>query len=182
MGFMHLMNFNMDPLILVIPLLISARALSHSIQFNWRINEEYARTKNLRNSCFNTIKGLLYPGMAGIITDGLGILLIAFIPVPLMHKLGISISVWSLSMIFSILIFNPVINLYLPRMKNVKEWREARRRGFMESRILAPLATFSSIKRAPWIVVSCFFVLAVVAFYLNLGLVVGDVQEGSPIL
>ena len=182
LGFMQLMKYNVDPLILVIPLLISARSLSHSIQFNWRINEEFAETKDLEQSCYRTVRGLLYPGMAGIITDAVGILLIAFIPVPLMYKLGISIFVWSLSMIFSILIFNPVINLYLPPMKNVTAWREARRRGFMESKVLSSVATFSSQKNVPWIVVGGFFVFAVLAFYLNLGLVIGDVQEGSPIL
>ena len=182
LGFMQLMKYNVDPLILVIPLLISARSLSHSIQFNWRINEEYAESGNLEQSCFNTVRGLLYPGMAGIITDALGILLIAFIPVPLMYKLGISIFVWSVSMIFSILIFNPVINLYLPPMKRVVEWREARRRGFMEAKILSSVATFTAKKRVPWIITICFGVFAMVAYYLNLGLVVGDVQEGSPIL
>jgi len=182
MGFMNLMGWNMDPLILVIPLLISARSLSHSIQFNWRVNEEFARIKHSRDSCYNTIKGLFFPGMASIITDGLGILLIAFIPVPLMHKLGFSIFVWSISMIFSILIFNPVINLYLPGMKKAEEWRAARKRGIMEAKVLAPLAAFNLKKRTPWIVAGSFSVLAVVAFYLNLGLVVGDLQEGSPIL
>ncbi len=182
LGFMQLMKYNVDPLILVIPLLVSARSLSHSIQFNWRINEEYAESNNLEQSCFNTIKGLLFPGMAGIITDALGILLIAFIPVPLMYKLGISIFVWCISMIFSILIFNPVINLYLPPMKNVVAWREARRTGFMEAKILSSVATFSSKPRVPWMIAACFGVLALVAYYLNFGLVVGDVQEGSPVL
>lgn len=181
-GFMELMGYNLDPLILVIPLLISARALSHSIQFNWRIIEEYASTRNVEKSCYNTIKGLLFPGLAGIITDGLGIALIAFIPVPLMYKLGISITFWSFSMITSILIFNPVINLYLPPMKNVDKWREARRSGIMESRVLDAVGAFTSKKNVPLYITICFGILAVIAFYLNLGLVVGDVQEGSPIL
>jgi predicted RND superfamily exporter protein len=146
LGFMQLVHWNLDPLVMVIPLLISARSLSHSIQFNWRINEEYAQSKNLEESCYNTVKGLFFPGMAGIITDGLGILLIALIPVPLMYKLGISIFVWSMSMIFSVLIFNPVINLYLPPMKKVDQWRAARRSGFMEAKVLSYVATFSSKK------------------------------------
>jgi uncharacterized protein len=181
-GFMQLLGYNLDPLILVIPLLISARALSHSIQFNWRVNEEYVVTKNMEESCFNTVKGLLFPGLAGIITDALGILLIAFIPVPMMYKLGIGISYWSMTMIPSILIFNPVINLYLPPMKNVEKWREDRKTGFMEAKVLSAIAGFSSRKNVPITVTGIFLVLAAVAFYLNLGLVVGDVQEGSPIL
>lgn len=182
LGFMQLMGYNLDPLILVIPLLVSARALSHSIQFNWRVNEEYAETNNMEESCLITVKGLLFPGLAGIITDAFGILLIAFIPVPLMYKLGIAISFWSFSMIFSILILNPIINLYLPPMKNVRKWREARKTGFMEAKVLSGIANFSSRKNIPLTVTLIFTVLAGVAFYLNLGLVVGDVQEGSPIL
>jgi predicted RND superfamily exporter protein len=34
----------------------------------------------------------------------------------------------------------------------------------------------------PWVVTTCFFILALVAYYFNLGLVIGDVQEGSPVL
>jgi uncharacterized protein len=181
-GFMQLMRFDVDPLTLVIPLLISARAISHSVQFSWRINEEYAATKNLEESCFNTVKGLLFPGIAGILADALGILWIAFIPIPLMYKLGISIAFWSISMIFAILVLNPVIYLYLPPIKNVDKWRAARKKGFMEAKVCTAIANFSCKKNIPVVVTISFFIFAIVAYYLNLGLVTGDLQEGSPIL
>lgn len=182
LGFMHLMGYNLDPLILVIPLLISATALSHSIQFNWRVNEAYARLRDVRESCVETIKGLFFPGLGGILTDATGIVLIALIPIPLMTKLGLSIFVWCLSMVFSILIFNPVINLYMPAMKKVGRWREKRRQGFMESKLLPALASLNMKRPASWTILGCFFVMALVAFYLNLGLITGDIHEGSPIL
>lgn len=182
LGFMQLMHFNLDPLILVIPLLISATALSHSIQFNWRINEAYAGSGNLRESCTTSIKGLFFPGLTGILTDGMGIFLISLIPIPLMNKLGLSMFLWCLTMIPVILIFNPVINLYLPAMKNVKKWREKRRKGFMESVLLKNVGALNCRPGAPWVIACIFFILAAVAFYLNMGLQVGDIQEGTPIL
>jgi len=182
LGFMRLMHYNLDPLILVIPLLVSARALSHSIQFNWRINEDYVRTRSTKESCLSTIKGLFYPGLAGIITDATGIILISLIPIPLMTKLGLAIFVWCVSMIFAILIFNPVISLYLPPMRKAREWRDGRRNGFMEGRLLPMISSLNYKKSASWVILCCFFVMAVVAFYFNLGLITGDVHEGSPIL
>ncbi len=182
LGMMQLFRFNLDPLILVIPLLISATALSHSIQFNWRINEAYAASGSLKKSCITTIKGLFYPGLTGILTDGMGIMLISLIPIPLMNKLGISMFVWCLTMVPVILIFNPVINLYLPAMKNVKRWRERRRQGFMEATLLKRIGSINCRHGAPWFIACSFLFLALVAFYLNLGLQVGDIQEGTPIL
>ncbi len=182
LGFMQLMGYTLDPLVLVVPLLISATALSHSIQFNWRISEAYAQTKDLNDSCYQTVKALFYPGLAGVITDATGILLIALIPIPLMEKLGLSIFVWCLSMVFAILIFNPVINLYMPPMKNAERWRDARRKGFMERKFLPSLFTLCSTRKKSWTIVSCFIGLALVTFYLNTNLIIGDIEEGSPIL
>lgn len=182
LGFMQLCKFNLDPLVLVIPLLISATALSHSIQFNWRINEAYASCGDLQSACIESIKGLFYPGLTGVLTDGVGILLIAFIPIPLMNKLGLSIFVWCLTMVPVILVFNPVINLYLPAKKNAQEWREKRRNGIMESVILKRIAVINCNKGVAWAITLVFVALAVVAYYLNLGLQVGDIREGTPIL
>ena len=87
-----------------------------------------------------------------------------------------------LTMVPVILIFNPVINLYLPAMKNVKRWRNADEKRFMESVLLKKVGNLNCRPGAPWIIACIFFVLALVAFYLNMGLQVGDIQEGTPIL
>lgn len=181
MGFMNLLHYNLDPLTLVIPLLISARALSHSIQFNWRINEELAMTGNLATACRNAIVALFYPGLSGIITDGTGILLIAFIPVPILQKLGIMSFAWCMSMVFVVLILNPIIYLYLPTMKNVVEWRKNRSSGVIESAILGGASSLSKGKGA-WVILSISLILALGASYMSFGLKVGDMQPGTPLL
>lgn len=182
LGFMELMGYNLDPLILVLPLLISATALSHSIQFNWRFNLEYAENKDLRESCYNTIKGLFPPGVASIITDATGIVLIALIPIPLMTQVGLSLCIWCISMIFGILLLNPILNLYLPKMKNVDIWRDKRKKGLIESFILPLIASLSAKKSRCWVIVIVFAVVAIVAFQLNQNIIVGNLKEGTPIL
>jgi predicted RND superfamily exporter protein len=182
LGFMRLCHFDLDPLVLVIPLLVSATAISHSIQFNWRINEDYASCGDLKASCVDSIKALFFPGLTGVLTDGVGILLIAFIPIPLMNKLGLSIFVWCLTMIPVVLVFNPVINLFLPPMKNARAWRDARRNGWMERFFLQAVAAINHKKAVSWGIAGVFFVMAIVAYYLNLGIQVGDIREGTPIL
>ena len=180
LGFITLCGFHLDPLILVLPLLVSARALSHSIQFNWRINEEYYERGDVKKACEATMKGLMYPGLSGIITDGVGILLIAFIPIPIMSKLGIMCFVWAMSMVFVILILNPVIYLYLPGMKNIKEWRERKQGGISEN--LMSFTAKLSAGRNMWYVFAIAAILFVVCGYYSTTLQVGDMQPGSPLL
>ncbi len=44
LGMVPLLGLNLDPLVLVIPIFLSARALSHSVQSMDRYHEEYHRT------------------------------------------------------------------------------------------------------------------------------------------
>ena len=181
LGCLNLLGFNLDPLVLVIPLLVSARALSHSLQFSWRIHEEFIVHKDINSACRHTICGMMYPGLAGVITDGIGILLIAFIPIPVMTKIGISFFIWAMTVIFVVLIFNPVIYLYLPTLSRAREWRDARRKSFLERVLLKKCFQLGRNRRA-WVVIGVVVVLAMIAGYFSMGLKVGDIQPGTPLL
>ena len=179
-GFIGLLGYNLDPLILVVPLLISARALSHSIQFNWRCNEEFAETGSIKTACENTIKGLFYPGLSGIITDGIGILLIVFVPIPIMEKLGLVCFLWAMSMVLVVLILNPIVYLYLPASKNIQKWREKKQGGLMES-IMRSVALCSRGKPAI-LIVTATVITVVVTGWFALKIEVGDVYPGTSLL
>jgi len=181
MGFIGLLGYNLDPMILVVPLLISARALSHSIQFNWRINEEYVETGDIKTACVNSIKGLFYPGMSGIITDGIAILLIAMVPIPIMQKLGLVCFLWAMSMIVVVLILNPVIYLYLPVSQNVQKWREKKRDGLMET-FMRRVALSSRGGKGTSIVIAGTVIISLMTGWFALKLEVGDIYPGTSIL
>jgi len=179
-GFIGLTGNNLDPLILVVPLLISARALSHSIQHNWRINEEYAKCKDMPLACERTIAALFYPGVSGIVTDAMGILLIAFVPIPIMFKLGIICFCWAMSMLFVVLIQDTIFYLYLPKMKNIDEWYSKKREGSVD-KFMVRVASAGQGK-GKYVILAIVVVSTVITSFYTFQLQVGDVFPGTPIL
>src|SRR5439155_1520107 len=68
-GLMRLTGFALNPLTLVIPFLITARAVSHSAQMHDRYYEELARGRPKSDAIGSSFVGLFAPTMAGILTD-----------------------------------------------------------------------------------------------------------------
>lgn len=182
-GFAGVLGYNIDPLILVVPLLITARALSHSVQFNARLVEEVAGGVDKKEAVRRTIVALLYPGLAGIITDGVGVLLLAIIPIPILTKLAFICFFWAMSVCFAVLMFNPVITLCVPiRLKGVFLIKQAEeKRGFFDL-LLIRIAGLNKSKKNSWEIIFAVFVLFIVVTYLNLGLIIGDAKPGTPLL
>ncbi len=77
LGFASLVGFNVDPLVLVIPIFMTARALSHSVQSMDRYHEEYHRLGDKNAAIVESYSHLFAPAIASIITDGAGLLIIA---------------------------------------------------------------------------------------------------------
>ncbi|HAX96076.1 MAG TPA: hypothetical protein DCY35_06095, partial [Prolixibacteraceae bacterium] len=114
LGFSGLLGFNVEPLTLVIPILIVARSLSHSVQYTERYFELYhaQKEKNVKKACIETLEYILPPGTLGIVTDALGIILIAVAPVPMMQKLAYLCGFWAFSNVISGMLFTPVFISY----------------------------------------------------------------------
>ena len=68
LGFAGYFGFNLDPLVLVIFVLITARALSHSVQSMERYHEEYHRLGNQRDAIMASYVGLFSPALVAIAT------------------------------------------------------------------------------------------------------------------
>ena len=114
LGFSATLGYNVEPLTLVIPILIVARSLSHSVQYTERYFEIYHEQveKDVKKACIETLEHIFPPGMLGIVTDALGIILIAVAPVPMMQKLAYLCGFWAFSNILSGMLFTPVFISY----------------------------------------------------------------------
>lgn len=123
LGFASALHINVDPLVLVVPLLLSARALSHSVQSMERYHEEYAASGDQRQAIINAYGYLYKPGILGLITDGLGVLTIAVASIPLMQNLAIYGSFWIISIYVSSVVMQPVLVSLLPppKLKHIKK-------------------------------------------------------------
>ena len=82
LGFMCLLGYNLDPLILVFPFLIASRAACHTVQVIKRYTEECLIVNDSKSACKRVIEGMFIPGFTAITTDAMGIILIALNPHP----------------------------------------------------------------------------------------------------
>ncbi len=176
LGFLALLGFSFDPLVIVVPFIISARALSHSVQLIERYLEEFEARKDKIEASVATFSGLFRPGMVSIITDAAGVVLVLLTPIPLLQKLAVMGGFWVLSIIVSDIIFNPIFLSLLPPPK----LRRKTRAGWTD-RALVKVASWC-FGSARWVIVGCTGVIFVIGFLFARHLVIGDVHPGTPML
>ncbi|MBI5604050.1 MAG: hypothetical protein HY879_11905, partial [Deltaproteobacteria bacterium] len=107
LGFSAILGFHFDPLIIVIPFLLSARAMSHGVQWVERFTEEYQKSADTEEAALITGTGLFPPGLIGILADTLALLVICLTPIPTLRNLAYLGFFWSGAMIFTIFFFYP---------------------------------------------------------------------------
>ncbi len=109
LGFAAALGINIDPLLLVVPVLLSARALSHSCQCLERFHQEFQKCGDREKAIVTAYSALYPPALLAIITDGLGVLTIAIATIPLMQKLAYFSSFWIISIFIAVMVLNPLI-------------------------------------------------------------------------
>src|SRR5437870_4458338 len=105
---------SLDPLVLVIPLLISARAHSHSVQSMERYHEEYHRLRDRDQAIVKSYAEIYAPAMVSILADGLAILTLLVARIPIIQKLAILCSFWIISIFISLVTLHPIILSFTP--------------------------------------------------------------------
>ena len=182
-GFAGLLGYNLDPLIIVVPVLLVARALSHSVQMCERYFEIYSQVGDVKKASVDSLVSLFPPGVVGIICDAAGLFIIAIAPIRLIEKLAYVCGLWSLSLIITAVVLTFLMLSYLPPPRNVEKvvLSSARQNGFLY-RIFSFIAVFSSTRRLS--IATCLFFLLVSVFsgWWALHRGVGDVNPGTPIL
>ncbi len=180
LGFVHLIGFALDPLILVMPFLITARAVSHAIQMHDRYYEEYERHNwNQRAAIVAAFAELFVPTFSGILTDAFGVLVVMLVPIVMLRKLAIVASWWILAITVSEMLLNPIVYYYLraPDPDVVM----AREKGWYRN--LINRVTDMNLSRPGRVAVMVFWVaLTAWGAFAMRGLIVGDPTAASPLV
>ena len=174
LGFVGMLGYNFDPLVMVIPLLITARAISHSVQMVERYQEEFEVCKNAKEAALNSCEKLFFPAFIGIVADAVGIIIIAVATIPQMEKLAYFCSFWAMAIVPSVCVLSPILLSYLPPPKKI------RKKGPTDA-IVYHISQWS-MGYKKWIVLGATAVLLCIGYYYASKVVVGDVRSGSPIL
>lgn len=175
-GIISLFGYNLDPLGLVIPFLISARAMSHGIQIVERYYQELSKHADHHLSARLTFESLFRPGSLGVVSDAIGLLLIAIGSIPLNTKLAHYASLWALCIIVTVLLAVPLLLSILPKPKNTEIKHNIFRNvgGFCAEIISDEKAAKKALLIAA--------VFLVGGWYFSSKVVIGESEPGSPIL
>jgi uncharacterized protein len=178
-GLMWLTGFALNPLTLVIPFLITARAVSHSAQMHDRYYEELAGGAEKRGAIGSAFVGLFAPTLAGILTDALGVLAIGIVGIPALRQLAVTATFWLLSLIVTELLLNPIVYTHLraPEIEKVRareHGRFAHGLGRLADAVLAP--------RGRWVTLAAGASVLAVSVALLPWIRIGDPESASRVL
>jgi len=180
LGFAGLCGFSVDPLVLVVFVLISARALSHSVQSMERYHEEYRRLRDKDQAIVSSYINLFSPAMVAIVSDSLAILTIAVASIPLMQKLAYICSFWVISIFLSVITLHPIILTFIEPPKD-----DPLAGTRLSDRIYNGITSvLLSIARGSWRwgIVGIFAALMVFGLYFSHQLRIGDTEIGQALL
>ncbi len=180
LGFINLIGLSFDPLALVIPFFITARAVSHSVQMHDRYYEEYEKSGwDKEKAIVAAFAELFVPTLSGITTDAVGILAILLVPILMLQKLAISASFWIFAITISELLLNPIVYHYLAAPD--KETVLQRESGWFRNLIFSATDVILS-KTGRIATLALWGLLALVSAYFLKDLTVGDPTAASPLL
>ncbi|MEI6126095.1 MAG: MMPL family transporter, partial [Pseudomonadota bacterium] len=184
LGFMAMLGYNLDPLIIILPFLISLMTARHSIQLVTRYMEEFGKTGCVKEASKNIIQSMLIPGLASIVTDALGIALVALAVIPALVNMAIVCSFWFLATTIMSLVMTPVVLSYIPSSERfVQQVNMALRVETQDYRYkFLNLLGHWIPQRGKWYVVAATILLTSVGWVYAAQIQIGDFFPGSSIL
>src|SRR5579883_745514 len=135
MGFVGLMGYGFDPLMLVVPFILTARDMSHAISWQRRYYTVLNELEDRRAACVKTANLMLVPGLVAIAADITGIVFISFSGIPVLDHIARAGTVWLGASLLMVFVFQPILMSYLPMPRHT--WNFERNREL--ARRLEPL-------------------------------------------
>jgi len=186
LGLMVLLGYRIDPLIFVLPFLVSIMAFRHSLQLYNRYYEEFEKTGDKLEAVRIIIEKMFMPGLTSIVTDAFGIAIIGITPVPLLQKMAAVCAFWSIATVILGLIMTPILLSYIPISKKFlaqierQRQKDAEHRG-LTNRFAEWLGPWL-IGRGRYCVIGIVLVILGFSWYWSERLIIGDAQVGSNLL
>jgi predicted RND superfamily exporter protein len=110
LGAAKLMGFHLDPLVIVVAFLITAQAISNSVQLVSRFDDEIAQgSTSAAAAAKASLQNLFKPGMLAIVADAGCVLVVALTPIPMLEQISYIGTVWIFSIIISALLMTPLL-------------------------------------------------------------------------
>ena len=176
LGFVGWMGFNLDPLTLVVPILISARTASHCVQMMERYYDELRLGRSRELAVRISMGELIVPATIGIFTDVAGLLVLAISSIPVIAKMGYFCAVWSASNLITVAVLVPLVMSVLPVPRTTPDEHA------LPARVMAWLGVALTRPRASTVTLGFTLVIAAGALWYGWNPPLGESRPGTPLL
>ena len=183
-GLVGWLDVNIEPLLMVVPLLLTARSFSHCVQFTERFYEIYAHVKDRVKAAEITMGVMMAPSILGIITDILGIFIVGFAPIPAMVRHAIFCGMWAVWLIPTGVVLISLLLASLPPPSNVEQLIGHGRESGIHRRFQALLGAIASLSFGPRAryTTAAVALVSVWAIWTASQIKIGNPVEGSGLL
>ncbi len=114
LGFVGIKGYDFDPLMLVVPLILTARDMSHGVQWQKRFYYVLDQLRDPREACIATTNFMFGAGLLAIAADVSGIVFISFSGITGLDHVARAGTVWLLASLVMVFVFQPILMSYLP--------------------------------------------------------------------
>ena len=173
-----------EPLIMVVPMLLVARAFSHCVQYLERYYEVLHEVGDQRRAATISLGVMMAPGTLGVITDMLCLFLIAVAPIPVMQRFAIFCGWWATALIPTDVFMSAILASYLPTPNNVAVLIGKSGEETWHTKIIHFLGAVARLTQGRNAIIATVIVvlLAGVSYWEHLKLQIGNPVEGSNLL
>lgn len=185
-GFVGWLGISIEPLLMVVPLLLTARSFSHSVQFTERFYEIFSQVKDRLKAAELTMGVMMAPSILGIVTDIIGISVVAAAPIPAMWRHAVFCGMWAVWLIPTGVVLISLLLSTLPPPKNIDRMigEDSGQSGGVHRRFQAMLGWIASLTvgkrgKVTAVVVVAF---AAVATWTASQIKIGNPVEGTNLL
>lgn len=178
LGLLTVVGFGLDPMSILIPFLVFAIGVSHSVQMINAVRRRVADGKSTKSAAASAFRSLLIPGGIALLSDTVGFLTLLAIDIGIIRELAISASLGVGVIILTNLILLPLVISYT-EVTPPKTSHDPSNDGI--NHIWKKLSAFATTKYAIWVLVITTGLYALGAQQASL-MKVGDLQGGAPAL
>lgn len=179
LGTARLLGFHLDPLVIVVAFLITARAISHSVQLVIHYDDELADgSPNSIAAAKASMRALFKPGILGVVADAGCMIVVILTPIPLLQKVSIIGTVWVSTIAISACVMTPVL---LSWIRNPRRYAHPIDIQPAMRWLLRGCVAVASTRLRYVVAIGATVIFALSAIYA-FNLKVGDANPGSPIL
>lgn len=119
LGYMGIKNYNLDPLLILLPAFIFAIVLSHCVQFITRVFDFYGKEYSKKDSVKYSLQKILFPSVGAITTDAAGFTVLVLVGIPSIQALATICTIWLLA-IFPAIVLCSILTLFINKPKKIR--------------------------------------------------------------